>query len=98
MVCITPGDLQEREAVQGSKGRPPLGGVWGKEAWEASRDHLFPFPGVGGGRRGLLNHPEAGGDNTCRMPFPANLLPELSRGHGLSRESSKKLCIKGMHR
>ena len=57
MVCITPGDLQEREAVQGSKGRPPLGGVWGKEAWEASRDHLFPFPGVGWGRRGLLNRP-----------------------------------------
>src|SRR6266404_7677486 len=50
MVCITPGDLQEREAVQGSKGLPPLGGVWGVPIFSL-------FPRVGWGRRGLLNRP-----------------------------------------
>jgi hypothetical protein len=43
-----PGLFKSR-AKQGSKGRPPLGGVWGKEAWEASRDHYSPlFQGWGG--------------------------------------------------
>src|SRR5258708_2801552 len=42
----------------GDSARQPLGGVWGKEAWEASRDHLFPYPGVGRGRSRLLNRPE----------------------------------------
>ncbi len=38
-------------AKQGSKGLPPLGGVWGKEAWEASIPHLFPFSRGGEGKK-----------------------------------------------
>jgi hypothetical protein len=50
LAIVDPGDegdipkagIQEAQSL-GDSARQPLGGVWGKEAWEASRDHKIPF-------------------------------------------------------